>query len=108
MPHRIGASLWREVQLFPFVFDRMVALVKSRNLLSQIEAAADVEVVSGLERETSGNRQLDMASLLSPEMAGAALPSPDQLLEAFTAKGAGESVDLERLEFLGDTFLKFA
>ena len=36
------------------------------------------------------------------------IPALSQLLVAFTAHGAGEEFNLERLEFLGDSFLKFA
>ena len=64
----------------------MGALIKSQILLSTIGAAGQAgQVNSGVTGATSGF-ELDMESLLSPEVAGAALPSPDRLLEAFTAK----------------------
>lgn len=35
-------------------------------------------------------------------------PSPSLLLQALTAKGAGDEIDLERLEIIGDSFLKYS
>ncbi|GBO39829.1 Endoribonuclease Dcr-1, partial [Araneus ventricosus] len=35
-------------------------------------------------------------------------PSPSLLLQALTAKSAGDEFDLERLEIIGDSFLKFS
>ena len=107
--HVISASLWREIQLFPFVFERVAALVKAANFLEVV--SRETQVLRGSARD------LDMDALLKPEIMGVH-PSPEQLLVPFTAKGAGEEEEkpggiflkknLERQEFLGDAFLKFA
>ncbi|CAN8000648.1 unnamed protein product, partial [Ixodes hexagonus] len=43
-----------------------------------------------------------------PELEGNPGPSPGRLLEALTSAKAADGFDLERLEVLGDSFLKFA
>ena len=102
--HVISASLWREIQLFPFVYERVGALVKAANFLEVV--SREMQQQDGpVLRETA--RDLDMDALLKSEIMGAP-PSPEQLLVPFTAKGAGEKENLERMEFLGDVFLKFA
>lgn len=52
--------------------------------------------------------QISRSFELQPELEGNPGPSPGRLLEALTSAKAADGFDLERLEVLGDSFLKFA
>lgn len=52
--------------------------------------------------------QISKSFEYQPELEGNPGPSPGRLLEALTPAKAADGFDLERLEVLGDSFLKFA
>lgn len=61
-------------------------------------------------QHTHQQREPEMVTLSACNPLDPPLRSPDNalLLQALTTKSAGDSVDLERLETLGDSFLKFS
>ena len=85
--HPIDASLWREVQLFPFVFERTASLIKNGKLLEGMKQEVDF----GLDQE----RMEEQMSHLLKFNAPGKVPTCEQLLVPFTAASAGEGFNLE-------------
>lgn len=77
------------------------------------EQASDGEVeFGGLDPNHGMSREIRMPRLsqsfeFQPELRGNPGPSPGLLQEAVTSAKAADSFDLERLEVLGDSFLKY-
>ena len=113
--HPIPASVWREIQMLPFVLNRLSSFVKIHNFL---------EV--GLMKELDPSmytmekpRSLTYSLLNKPEIPFNRLVTLgskcetrkidiSDMLEAVTLRGAGELFDMEKLETLGDSFLKYS
>ena len=114
--HPIPASVWREVQMLPFVLNRLSSFVKIHHFLE-----------AGLMKELNPSmytlekpRSLTYSLLKKPEIPFNRLVTLDfkcdsnhkidisDMLEAVTLRGAGELFDMEKLETLGDSFLKYS
>ena len=113
--HPIPASVWREIQMLPFVLNRLSSFVKIHHFLE-----------AGLMKELDPSmytlekpRSLTYSLLNKPEIPFnrlVTLGSKNEnrkidisdMLEAVTLRGAGEQFDMEKLETLGDSFLKYS
>ena len=113
--HPIPASVWREIQMLPFVLNRLSSFVKIHHFLE-----------AGLMKELNPSmytlekpRSLTYSLLNKPEIPFKRLVTLDlkyenrkidisDMLEAVTLRGAGEMFDMEKLETLGDSFLKYS
>ena len=71
--HPLGSNVWREIQLFPFAFERVAALIKSKQLLDAMRSE-----VSGRDEISNASKPLDMKGLLSPDRVGS-WPTPEQV-----------------------------
>ena len=106
--HFIPGSLWREIQMLPFIMNRLSSMSKINNLMKELNKTVgrhyDLE-----DNETFPQLIEDKPSfkLLIGKEQGTKLKLPD-MLQAFTLRGAGEIFDMEKAEILGDAFLKFA
>ena len=114
--HPIPASVWREIQILPFVLNRLSSFVKIHHFLE-----------AGLMKELNPSmytlekpRSLTYSFFKKPEIPFNRLVTLDfkcdsnhkidisDMLEAVTLRGAGELFDMEKLETLGDSFLKYS
>ena len=108
----VPGSLWREIQMLPFVIERISAFIK----IGEFRQSIDDETTLGLvqNEEEQGRTSTDLPQKLFHHLicqktsTGTGLPSIHDFREAFTLTGAGELFDLERFEILGDAFLKFS
>ena len=71
--HPLGSNVWREIQLFPFAFERVAALIKSKQLLDAMSSE-----VNGRDEISNASKPLDMKGLLSPDRVGS-WPTPEQV-----------------------------
>ena len=71
--HPLGSNVWREIQLFPFAFERVAALIKSKQLLDAMSSE-----ISGIDEISNASKPLDMKGLLSPDRVGS-WPTPEQV-----------------------------
>ena len=100
--HPIPASLWREIQMFPFVWERLTSMFNLYDFLQKMPSKAFYNLQS-----TQLTKKIDFPNLLFYENGLGKIGSCD-ILEAVTLKGCGETFDMEKLETLGDSFLKYS
>ena len=113
--HPIPASVWREIQMLPFVLDRLSSFVKIHHFLEDRLMKELNQSMYTLEKP----RSLTYSLLNKPEIPFNRLVTLgskcenrkidiNDMLEAVTLRGAGEMFDMEKLETLGDSFLKYS
>jgi len=103
----ISSGLWRQCQMMPFVLHRISTLIYSRDFLISLgyhcpSIKADLKPRALSVRNTD----IDLLKLENPENVDYQV-SAGNILEAVTLKGANDNFDMERLEVLGDVFLKY-
>ena len=102
---RVGAGLWRQAQMFPFVLHRVSSLLQARSLLARLCHRTEDDLQ---EPSTVLSPVLpEFEQLIDPSRVGE-FASPWQVLEGLTLRAAGDTMDMERLEMLGDVFLKIS
>ena len=100
----LKASLWKECQLLPFVLNRISSLIMLENLREEISYTNDMlqtTEVQEFDQPTFHDLISKLNNVKHP------IPSSHDLLKAFTLAGASENFNMERLEILGDVFLKY-
>ena len=113
--HPIPASVWREIQILPFVLNRLSSFVKIHHFLEDCLMKELNQSMYTLEKP----RSLTYSLLKKPEIPFNRLVTLgskcenrkidiSDMLEAVTLRGAGEQFDMEKLETLGDSFLKYS
>ena len=100
----LKASLWKECQLLPFVLNRISSLIRLENLREEISYTNDL-LQTTEEQEFDQPTFYHFISSINNEKHP--IPSSHDLLKAFTLAGASENFNMERLEILGDVFLKY-
>ena len=126
----VGSVLWNLVRCLPSVLWRLECLVLVDSLRCEITQATGIGIseeaslllthtnLRGYEDYGYGDLKTQQISFTEggeaetkyPESFGSTLRGPDNalLLQALTPKGAKDSINLERLETLGDSFLKLS
>ena len=105
---QISAGLWKQAQMLPFILHRSVSLLSARNLLTnlQYKVPEDQLVLPDFSTQDTHN---SFAQLLARnENKCTRTPSVGNLLQALTLRAANDCFDMERLEVLGDAYLKFS
>lgn len=105
---RLGGGLWRQAQALPWVLHRLGGLLGARGLASKLGDHDGERVLKTvLEEPQSLHKLCTFEQLLDRRWRGEQ-PDAWHLLEAITLRGAGDVMDMERLEVLGDAFLKIS
>ena len=106
--HSIPGSLWREIQMLPFIMNRLSSMFKVNGLMKELNGTVgrhyDLEDTKTFPRLIEDKPRF---KLLIGKESGTKLTLAD-MMKAFTLRGAGEVFDMEKDEILGDSFLKFA
>ncbi len=116
--HPVPAWLWRECQMLPFVLHRVgwLAVLSDfavrHGLLPDVFSTFLPNNCSSFPPETEAPKMEkcgagDFNAIISDERRGESLFSVKSLMPPFSLASAGETFNLERREFLGDSFLKF-
>ena len=113
----VPACVWRQAQLLPWLLHRVTGLVSAlswvepawaeqRLTLTSLHQARTEEVTRSSPEEMEDR----MMFLIRPQRFTDTLasPSPGQMVQALTLASAADNWDMERLEILGDSFLKIA
>ena len=105
----LPAGLWRQGQMFPWVFYRLNSLVSTLPYIdpSWVEEQLSLDIGDKLE-ETDQGRILKMKMMMADPDDANTTPSPTEMLQALTLLSAKDNWNMERLEILGDSFLKFS
>ena len=105
----VPAGLWKQGQMFPWVLHRVSSLLASIPFIepSWVEEELSLDIKDQLE-ETEQGRMSRMKLMMADPADGVTTPSPPEMLQALTLLSARDSWNMERLEFLGDSFLKFS
>jgi endoribonuclease Dicer len=106
--HPIPASMWREIQMVPFVMVRLSSLIKVHDMMSEMKSGVGSFYKKPNRTQEASNKSLPPSfhQLIQTNLERKKLDIWD-ILEAVTLRGAGEVFDMEKLEVLGDSFLKF-
>ncbi len=96
--------------MIPFVLNRVRSLIKVNDIVQCLkrEAGLTFSLARKIDIHESSNHQIAFDHLINPLSKITSGPSNFDILEALTLKGAGEGFDMERLEILGDGFLKYS
>ena len=96
--------------MVPFIISRISSMIKITDLTDHLksEASLSYSAVAGTNLRLDGLTDLKFVHLIEPTSVIRGGPSNHDLLEALTLKGAGEAFNMERLEILGDAFLKYS
>jgi len=103
---KVNAGMWRQAQMLPSILHRVVTFLRTKKLLVDLEMwkeddMTEMDLVKTLSSLTSFELLTDSRLEKLP-------PQPWQVLEGITLAAAGDVVDMERLEVMGDSFLKFS
>ena len=100
----ISAGLWKQAQMVPWVLHRVTSILGALPFTQGWED----KVLSLHEMvECDGDKLMQfMMTSKSDELSSS--PSPGQIVKALTLAAAGDRWDMERMEILGDAFLKFS
>jgi dsRNA-specific ribonuclease len=104
----ISAGLWKQAQMLPFILHRASSLISASTLLTDLRypGAEDNLALDSLPPATPAN---SFACLLKADQNRSLdIPSAGNILQALTLRAANDCFDMERLEVLGDVFLKFS
>ena len=99
----IPAGLWKQVQMVPWVLHRVISLMAALPFTQGWETK---KLTIGVG-DTVVKDQL-MQFMISSKQTTAVSPSPGLMVQALTLAAAGDRWDMERMEILGDAFLKFS
>ena len=102
----ISAGLWRQAQLLPSIIHRFESLTASATFLWSLGYQTPGQwtlEIPGREPSSASVFQ----DLLQFDQGNAQSPSPGNILTAVTLKAANDIFDMERLEIVGDSFLKY-
>ena len=102
----LKASLWRQLQMLPFILNRVSSLIALENLRSDI-VRKNPMFYKIENRENEYNEPTFNYLISQAQNQKHQVPCAHDLLKAFTLAGAGENFNMERLETLGDVFLKY-
>ena len=101
----ISAGLWMQAQMLPWVLHRVNSLLAALPLTQGWE---DKVLTMKMKNKDQKDQKQLMNLLISNKSVTMSSPSPGELVQALTLSAAGDVWDMERMEILGDAFLKFA
>ena len=110
--HPLPGSLWREIQMFGFIITRLTQFMNLDVFMNELSKAGpfysrSYKKVDQIDHNVKVNEIIEPKNFKTNEI------DLMDILNAVTLKGAGEKLpdnsdfDMERLEILGDSFLKF-
>ena len=102
----ISRMLWKQCQMLPFVLHRMSSLIGSKRLLVSL-GYKGIERLSVPTVELSSPLNLFDNLLEVDSTKPSDSVTPGDVLHAATLRAANDQFDMERLEILGDCFLKY-
>ena len=105
----VSAGLWRQSQMVPWVLQRLSSLLATLPYVEQHWRVGHIsmDIKEELE-ETEQGRMDKMRMMMDVSDDVNKTPTPAQMLQALTLLSADDPWNMERLEILGDSFLKFS
>ncbi|TRY74454.1 hypothetical protein TCAL_10094 [Tigriopus californicus] len=110
----IPASLWRELQLLPFALYRVQSFMQVQDLRDTLAVSMSMSDKTAVNLDATFDFSLTRPEFgalicgLQEDVDSESMPSLMELIEPLTFSSCRETFDLERLEILGDAFLKYA
>lgn len=111
----VTAGLWRQAQMLPWILHRVFSLVSALNFVDNSWTErqltfAGVHALTEDIRRPKAEMEAKFMFLIGGSRipAAASTPSPGQIVQALTLASAMDNWNMERLEILGDAFLKYA
>jgi len=109
LAHPLPAGLWKQAQILPFVLYRIKSLLAANELKHKI--CGEEKSVKQLSWQSNNDSQRTDREMMNGLMTGKPLDKEleaGDLVEALTLLGTNDVFDMERMEILGDCFLKYA
>ena len=109
--HPLPGSLWREIQMFGFIITRLTQFMRLDDFMNELSKAGPFYSRS-YKKINEIDHKVKVEELIEPNYLKTNEIDLMDILNAVTLKGAGEKLsdntdfDMERLEILGDSFLK--
>ena len=103
---KVDAGMWRQAQMLPSILHRVATFLRTKKLLVDLEMWKEDDLTEMDPVKTSSSET--SFELLTDSKREKNAPQPWQVLEGITLAAAGDVVDMERLEVMGDSFLKFS
>ena len=106
----LGAGLWRQCQMVPWVLHRVTSLLATLPFLHHHwrEGQLSLHVTEELEETEQRRMERMKQMMIGADVVEQQTPTPGHMLQALTLLSARDHWNMERLEFLGDSFLKFS
>ena len=112
----VPACVWRQAQMLPWLLHRVTGLCSALSWVEPAWAEQRLSLTglhqarSEITRRSAAEMEDRMRFLIRPQRFTdtMASPSPGQMVQALTLASAADNWDMERLEILGDSFLKIA
>ena len=101
----VTSGLWRQLQMFPFILHRISSMISAQNLLQSLKLDDQQQHLDLEKRSVSGRHLFERLIVFGQQRYQA--PSIGDVVQAVTLKAANDQFDMERLEILGDCFLKY-
>ena len=101
----MSGGLWRQAQLLPAIIHRLTSLTATAGLLQALGYTTPSHWTLDSSLPTLSDR--DFRNLLQFDRTPGPAPEPGEVLKALTLKAANDLFNMERLEILGDSFLKY-
>lgn len=108
LAHPLPAGVWRQAQILPFVLYRMKSILAANELKNRIcGKEKNVQRLVWKPHNDSHRKDREVRKDLMRLEKNYELNACD-LVEALTLNGTNDIFDMERMEILGDCFLKYA
>ena len=113
--HPIPGSMWREIQMLPFILQRLNSLMGIYKFVSNLKkemakCGGSINYIPSFQKIERIPLKIEFEKLVKRNMASSLeenLIDMNDILNSVTLKAAGEEFDMETLETLGDSFLKY-
>ena len=112
----IPAGLWKQSQMLPWILRRVYSLISALQFvdISWTEKQLSFDGIHSVTNDVQLRSKREMEEMMifliknSRFRDTESSPSPGQIVQALTLASAGDNWDMERLEILGDSFLKYS
>ena len=104
----IPAGLWKQAQVLPFILHRASSLISASTLLTDLQYKVTEDTLALCDFAEASMEHSFLELLKVNESQQTRLPLVGSILQALTLRGANDFFDMERLEVLGDVFLKYS
>ena len=112
----IPAGLWKQAQMLPWILRRVYSLISALQFvnISWTEKQLSFDGIHSVKDDVQLRSKMEMEEMMFFLIRNSRFrdtdssPSPGQIVQALTLASAGDNWDMERLEILGDAFLKYS